>query len=211
MSAKLVWITPEADELVVEMARVSNPANKDNLATAPKLIKYLIDNGHWSPFEMVDACIEITTTRDISRQMLRHHSARFQEFSGRYAVYEGEPVYRAARMQDPKNRQNSLACTDDALAGWWLEGQKALAAHAFELYHEAIKRGIAKEQARAVLPEGLTPTTIYMKNSLRGWIHYWVARCDEATQQEHREVAELTSKLILSNVPMIREALGKET
>lgn len=204
---KLKWITPDADNMVAYMARVSNPDNQDNKETAPRLIRYLINHGHWSPFEMVNACVEITTTRDISRQILRHRSFSFQEFSGRYAEYSGLETSRECRLQDTKNRQSSLVCTDkDLIEDWDLE-VKYVSAIAEEVYEWAIQAGIAKEVARAILPEGLTPTTMYMNGSLRSWIHYWEARCDEATQKEHRLIAEATRDLILAQVPMIKEAL----
>lgn len=204
---KLKWITPDADNMVAYMARVSNPDNQDNKETAPRLIRYLINHGHWSPFEMVNACVEITTTRDISRQILRHRSFSFQEFSGRYAEYSGLETSRECRLQDTKNRQSSLPCEDEEIVEWWGDMIQSISYSSLCSYEEAITIGIAKEVARAILPEGLTPTTMYMNGSLRSWIHYWEARCDEATQKEHRLIAEATRELILKEVPMIGEAL----
>lgn len=204
---KLKWITPDADNMVAYMARVSNPDNQDNKETAPRLIRYLINHGHWSPFEMVNACVEITTTRDISRQILRHRSFSFQEFSGRYAEYSGLETSRECRLQDTKNRQSSLVCTNKELTEEWNLEVHYVRQIAEEVYEWAIQAGIAKEVARAILPEGLTPTTMYMNGSLRSWIHYWEARCDEATQKEHRLIAEATRELIFREVPMIKEAL----
>lgn len=189
------------------MARVSNPSNQDNDATAPRLIKYLIDHAHWSPFEMVNACVSIQCTRDISRQILRHRSFSFQEFSGRYAAYEGLETVREARLQDTKNRQNSLPILDEELSSWWGDAVKSIAGHAGELYQEALDKGMAKEVARAILPEGLVPTRMYMNGSLRSWLHYWDVRCDEATQKEHRQVAVQTRNIILSHLPMISKAV----
>lgn len=206
MLVKLKWVTPNAEQLLGHMARVSNPAAVES-DDAAKLIKYLIDHKHWSPFEMVDACVEIHTSRDISRQILRHRSFSFQEFSGRYAAYENLLGPREARLQDTKNRQNSLPCVDPELIAWWEEVQKATTAYAAEAYEEALKRGLAKEQARAILPEGLTPTRMYMKGSLRSWLHYWAVRIDPATQKEHRDVAQETYNKIIGYFPNVRLAI----
>lgn len=186
-NVKLVWSTPEGEQLIAKMARVSNPENQHNPESS-KLIRYLIKNDHWSPFEMVNVCMEISTTRDIARQILRHRSFSFQEFSQRYAeVYGFEKA--ETRLQDPKNRQNSLPNTNNALNGWWLDQQGMVIAQAQKAYERALEYGIAKEVARKVLPEGLTMSKMYMNGTLRSWIHYCQIRCDIATQKEHREVA----------------------
>jgi len=190
MSVRVVWITPAAMETVAYCARVSNPANQNNLATAPQLIKYLIKNKHFSPFEMANACLEITTTRDIARQILRHRSFTFQEFSQRYAEVTSEFVFRQARLQDTKNRQNSIDTDDEILQYKWNECQKELSDVAQEVYEWAIANGIAKEQARAVLPEGMTMSRIYMNGTLRSWMHYIETRCAAGTQREHMQIAQ---------------------
>jgi thymidylate synthase (FAD) len=198
MSVKLIWSTPNGEELVAYMARVSNPDNQDNKDTAPKLLKYLMKHKHWSPFEMVNVCMEINTTRDIARQILRHRSFSFQEFSQRYA----EVIDWAAgevRMQDDKNRQNSLPTQDRELRRWWDEQQVATWKLATNAYKAAIGMGIAKEVARKVLPEGLTMSRMYMNGTLRSWLHYVDIRCDESTQKEHREIAE-QCKVVLSSL-----------
>jgi thymidylate synthase (FAD) len=178
-------------DLVAYCARVSNPANQLNHATSAKLFAYLIEHKHWSPFEMVSITVEIGTTRDIARQMLRHRSFSFQEFSQRYAEVRAiEPVIREARLQDAKNRQNSLPNEDPDLQRDWETAQRAVWALAHAEYHRFLKRGLAKEQARALLPEGLTPSTLYMAGTLRSWIHYVELRTGGETQAEHREVAE---------------------
>lgn len=200
----LVWATPEGENLVAYMARVSNPGNQNNPETAPKLLKYLIKNKHWSPFEMVHMCMEIETTRDIARQILRHRSFSFQEFSQRYAVAQEFSV-RECRMQDDKNRQNSLETDDFALQDWWQAAQNRVKSEAEFMYQAALNRGIAKEQARALLPEGLTMSKMYMAGSLRSWLHYIDIRCDRATQKEHREVAEQCKEIVFSQFPSIKE------
>ena len=204
MDIKHVWTTPNAEELVAYIARVSNPENQDNKATAAKLIKYLITNKHWSPLDMVDTCIEITTTRDIARQILRHRSFFFQEFSQRYAVVDNFRLSEA-RMQDAKNRQNSLETADKELAGWWSGVQQRVVDDANFVYKQALERGVAKEVARKVLPEGLTMSKMYMKGTLRSWLHYIDVRTDKATQKEHRLVAEKCKEIIISNYPSISE------
>ena len=179
-NVKMIWSTPDGDNLIAYIARVSNPDNQDNEATAPKLIKYLLQHGHFSPFEMVNACIEINTTRDIGRQILRHRSFSFQEFSQRYAdvTLLGGMVGRECRLQDAKNRQNSLDCDDAAVEKSWEAMQDYVWANAISSYTYALEQGIAKEQARALLPEGLTPSRMYMNGTLRSWIHYLKARLD---------------------------------
>jgi thymidylate synthase (FAD) len=181
-----------AEELVAYCARVSNPSNQTNMDTAPKLMKYLIDNKHFSPFEMVSITMEIETTRDIARQILRHRSFSFQEFSQRYADPTKDLGFttRDARLQDKKNRQNSIDTQDEFLHRSWKQKQDQLIHETKLAYKWAIENGIAKEQARAVLPEGLTVSRIYMSGTLRSWIHYIALRTDISTQKEHREVAE---------------------
>jgi thymidylate synthase (FAD) len=191
MTVKVVWVTPGAMETVAYCARVSNPTNQHNMATAPQLIKYLIRNKHFSPFEMANACLEIVTTRDIARQILRHRSFTFQEFSQRYAAVTDEFVLREARLQDTKNRQNSLPI--DGMTGLvteWEERQKEVSDVAREMYEWALNNGIAKEQARAVLPEGMTLSRIYMNGTLRSWMHYIDTRTGNGTQREHMKIAQ---------------------
>ena len=198
MNVKLVWATLDAEENVAYMARVSNPPNQDNKETAPKLLRYLMNNKHWSPFEMVNVCMEIECTRDIARQILRHRSFSFQEFSQRYAEALGAE-YSEVRLQDEKNRQNSLPTQDRELQRWWDEQQLLVMKQAQFAYGAALNNGIAKEVARKVLPEGITNSRMYMNGTLRSWMHYVDIRCDVATQKEHREVAE-KCKAILTNL-----------
>ena len=185
-------------------ARVSNPTNQNNTQTSEKLVRYLIKHGHWSPFEMVSATLEIETTRDIARQMLRHRSFSFQEFSQRYAEVDGlgTPVFREARGQDLKNRQNSVRLPDGPLHAEWLVKQRNAWEAAKTAYDWALEQGIAKEQARAILPEGLTMTRLYMNGTLRSWIHYIEVREDEGTQKEHREIAKKCAEAIYRIFPM---------
>lgn len=197
---KLIWSTPEGEELVAYMARVSNPENQDNRATASKLIKYLVNHKHWSPLDMVDMCVEIETTRDIARQVLRHRSFYFQEFSQRYAEVSQFETSEA-RLQDTKNRQNSLETDDSMLKSWWEYQQSKIISECYSVYSQALERGIAKEVARKVLPEGLTMSRMYMKGTLRNWLHYIDVRTDPSTQKEHREVAEQCKKLLLQCYP----------
>ena len=199
-------------ELVAYCARVSNPSNQHNTETNDRLIRYLIKNRHWSPFEMVNICLEIETTRDIVRQILRHRSFSFQEFSQRYAVADLGFEYKEARLQDTKNRQNSIAIdtSDDQgakLQDEWLVRQKQLGDLAETNYQWALDNGIAKEQARAVLPEGMTVSRIYMNGTLRSWIHYIELRSSNGTQKEHRDVAVACAKVIDAIFP-ISELLG---
>lgn len=203
MSVSLVWATPSGDELIAYMARVSNPDNQDNKETAPKLIKYLVKHKHWSPFEMVNMCVEINTTRDIARQILRHRSFSFQEFSQRYAEVDTPEHFSETRLQDVTNRQNSIPTTDEALNAWWQSMQRRVADDAEWVYRTALGRGIAKEVARKVLPEGLTPTRMYMNGNLRSWLHYVEIRCDEATQKEHRLIAEQCKALLVTQFPSL--------
>jgi thymidylate synthase (FAD) len=176
-------------DLIAFCARVSNPENQMNNVTANKLLAYLRRNKHWSPLEMVDATFEIETTRDISRQILRHRSFSFQEFSQRYAEALGFSAPRECRLQDEKNRQNSLPCLDQDLTDWWYRQQEYVLEVAKEVYEAALQRGIAKECARVVLPEGLTMSRLYMKGSIRSWVHYTEVRKDVSTQKEHRDIA----------------------
>jgi thymidylate synthase (FAD) len=172
-------------DIICYCARVSNPTNQSNTSTNEKLLAYLMKNSHWSPFEMVSICLEIETTRDIARQIMRHRSFSFQEFSQRYAVAENYEI-REARMQDTKNRQNSIETDYNELSSEWTSQQKELADHAFSIYQWALEKGIAKEQARSVLPEGMTQTRMYMNGTLRSWIHYIQLRSTMGTQKEHR-------------------------
>ena len=194
-----------ANELIAYAARVSNPGNQNNADTAPKLLKYLIKNAHWSPFEMVSVTMEIKTTRDISRQIIRHRSFSFQEFSQRYAVSENY-VDREARLQDPKNRQNSVETDDRALQEDWNMKQHEVVNKAREVYEWALKKGIAKEQARAVLPEGNTETTLYMSGTLRSWVHYCQLRMANGTQKEHMDIARECWEVISYHFPDVAEA-----
>ena len=196
-----------AADLIAYTARVSNPANQSNLETAPRLLRYLIKENHWSPFEMVHMTIEIKTTRDIARQILRHRSFSFQEFSQRYAVAPGFES-REARLQDEKNRQNSVETDDRNLNEWWQMEQKKVQARAEMSYKDALSKGVAKEQARALLPEGLTQSTLYMAGSLRSWIHYCELRRGNGTQKEHMEVADKCWEIIGVHFPDIIEALN---
>ena len=194
-----------AQDLVAYTARVSNPANQSNMETADKLVKYLIKHAHWSPFEMVHLTMGIDTTRDISRQILRHRSFSFQEFSQRYAESENFTTKREMRTQDLKNRQNSVE-TDDPMAQIEFErAQSRILFYAQKEYKAALKKGIAKEQARALLPEGLTGTTLYMAGSLRSWIHYIDLRAANGTQKEHMDIALQAKDIVEFHFPMLKE------
>jgi thymidylate synthase (FAD) len=203
----------DAQELIAYCARVSNPANQYNNETAEKLIRYLIKHQHWSPLEMVSACIEITTTRDIARQILRHRSFSFQEFSQRYAdpTRDLSFVYRDARKQDAKNRQNSVDLdiqnndADRFLAAQWENIQKSVIEKSREAYEWALANGIAKEQARAVLPEGLIESRLYMNGTLRSWVHFIELRTGHGTQKEHMQVARACAGVISLIFPMVEE------
>lgn len=195
-----------AEELIAYAARVSNPGNQNNNETAPKLLKYLAKHRHWSPFEMVHVVMEITTTRDIARQILRHRSFSFQEFSQRYAVAT-DFVTREARLQDDKNRQNSVEVTDEILEDEWEHVQQQLLGIVKYSYKWALDNGIAKEQARAVLPEGMTQSVMYMSGTVRSWIHYCQERRQPGVQKEHRTVAILAQQLLLDNFPSLSEIL----
>jgi thymidylate synthase (FAD) len=197
----------DIQELVAFCARVSNPSNQMNMATADKLIRYLINNKHWSPLEMVSACLEVTTTRDIARQMLRHRSFSFQEFSQRYAdpTQDLDFVLREARLQDTKNRQNSIETSDAELQVWWNAKQQFIINYVKETYAEAIAKGLAKEQARAILPEGNTVSRLYVNGTLRSWIHFIELRSGHGTQKEHMEVARECARVIAEVFPMASE------
>ena len=206
----------DAQDLIAYCARVSNPSNQTNKKTAEKLLHYLIKNKHWSPFEMVSACLEIETTRDIARQMLRHRSFSFQEFSQRYAdpTQDLSFITRECRLQDEKNRQNSIDIEEDPalqldlkkqeLITDWQRRQHGVINQAKEAYKWAIDNGIAKEQARAVLPEGLTVSRLYMNGTLRSWIHFIELRSDNGTQKEHRQIAIECGKIIAEIFPTIK-------
>ena len=192
-------------ELIAFCARVSNPTAQINTETSEKLIRYLIKHQHWSPLEMVSACLEIKTTRDIAHQIVRHRSFSFQEFSQRYADPEAQGdlfEYSEARLQDTKNRQNSIEVNDAVLQANWNRRQKAVADIAKETYDWAIENGIAKEQARKVLPEGITTTTLYMNGTLRSWFHYIELRGANGTQKEHMEIAHECAKVIAEIFPL---------
>jgi len=207
MKVNLVWATPDLEEKVAYCARVSNPENQNNHETAPKLLKYLMKHKHWSPFEMANVCMEIETTRDIARQILRHRSFSFQEFSQRYASVNSFAV-RECRMQDTKNRQNSLTTDDAQLQNWWELAQKRVKDDAELMYHAALAKGIAKEQARALLPEGMAVSRMYMNGTLRSWLHYIEVRTDPSTQKEHRDVAEACKNVLATVCPSIMSAFS---
>jgi thymidylate synthase (FAD) len=199
----------DAQELIEYCARVSNPTNQLNTETSEKLIRYLVKHQHWSPLEMVSACIEISTTRDIARQILRHRSFSFQEFSQRYAdpTKDLSFVCREARLQDDKNRQNSIPVDDQLLQNEWYRAQQRVIYAAKREYEWAIANGIAKEQARAVLPEGLTESRLYMNGTLRSWIHFIELRSANGTQKEHQEVAIACAKVIATVFPMTADLI----
>jgi len=201
----------DAQELIAYCARVSNPANQLNTDTSEKLIRYLVRHQHWSPLEMVSACMEITTTRDIARQILRHRSFSFQEFSQRYAdpTKDLNFVTREGRLQDPKNRQNSIEHDNPAIEAWWQNQQQRVIETARNAYEWAIANGIAKEQARSVLPEGLIESRIYMNGTLRSWIHFIELRSANGTQLEHQEVARACAKAITAIFPMAADLVAK--
>ena len=202
----------DAQELIAYCARVSNPSNQFNTETSEKLIRYLVKHAHWSPLEMVSACVEIETTRDIARQILRHRSFSFQEFSQRYAdpTQDLSFVCREARLQDPKNRQNSVETVDQRLQRDWEYQQQQVIDYARSAYQWAIAKGIAKEQARAVLPEGLTVSRLYMNGTLRSWVHFIELRSANGTQKEHQLVALSCAKAIAAIFPMAENLIDKE-
>lgn len=214
LNSKLIAVTQpvvegisDAAELIAYCARVSNPANQHNMDTADKLLAYLKKHRHWSPFEMVNAVVEVECPRDIARQLLRHRSFSFQEFSQRYAdVTQLENAFclRDLRLQDAKNRQNSVETDDQELAAWWRIQQSTVLAHVKRVYAEALAKGIAKEVARAVLPEGLTMSRLYVNGTIRSWIHYFDVRIDEGvTQAEHVELARLIAAQINAAFPVV--------
>ena len=216
MNVKLISVTQpmiegeqmSAEELITYCARVSNPENQMNTETAPRLIKFLIKHKHWSPFEMVNMCVEIKTSRAIAAQILRHRSFSFQEFSQRYADPEAQGdmfEYSEARLQDTKNRQNSLEVEDKKLQQEWEWAQRRIAVLAKKEYDWAIKKGIAKEQARKVLPEGITKTTLYMNGTLRSWAHYIELRGANGTQKEHMDIAHACASVISNIFPLVNE------
>jgi len=217
MTVKLISYSKGCDDtdkslqdLVAYCARVSNPANQNNTETNEKLIKYLINNQHWSPLEMVNICLEIETTRDICRQILRHRSFSFQEFSQRYAEANLGFVTKEARLQDTKNRQNSIELaenTNSDLKNDWEIMQQEVALLSEATYKWALSKGIAKEQARAVLPEGMTVSRMYMNGTLRSWVHYLQLRTGNGTQKEHRDVALECAQEIAKVFPMILELI----
>ena len=209
-TVKVVWSTPEGEDLIAYMARVSAPENQGNKDTGPKLVKYLIKHKHWSPLEMVNVCMEIETTRDIARQILRHRSFSFQEFSQRYAAVQGFDLSEV-RLQDTKNRQNSIEVPEDSsLHEWWTGAQRRVRDDAELVYNMALAKGVAKEQARKLLPEGLTMSKMYMNGTLRSWLHYVDIRCDEATQKEHREVAKKCRDELTKLFPNVMEAMNAD-
>ena len=207
MTVQLMWATPEADKQIAFMARVSNPDNQDN-AEFKRLLNYLMKHNHVSPFEMASMCVQIDTTRDISRQILRHRSFSFQEFSGRYEDMTklGDMVKRECRLQDVKNRQSSLETNDTGVIVDFYESQNHVWRTAIDNYRLALSNGIAKEQARALLPEGLTPTRLYMQGTLRSWIHYIQVRAGEETQKEHRVIAQGALEVLRQIAPITASA-----
>lgn len=207
MTVQLMWATPEADKQIAFMARVSNPDNQNN-AEFKRLLNYLMKHNHYSPFEMASMCVQIDTTRDISRQILRHRSFSFQEFSSRYEDMTklGDMVERECRLQDTKNRQSSLECQDAGYIEDFKDAQQEVWALAVYNYNLALNAGIAKEQARALLPEGLTPTRLYMTGTLRSWIHYIQVRADETTQKEHRIIAQGALEVLRKAAPITAAA-----
>jgi thymidylate synthase (FAD) len=215
MNVELTWLTPNAEEMIVKMARVSAPANQDNMDTAPRLLKYLIKHKHWSPFEMANMCVEIETTRAISPQILRHRSFSFQDFSQRYAsaAEMGGIIMPHLRSQDYKNRQNSNDDLKERLGGEKLASfyrrMSTILEDSKHLYNEMVSEGVAKESARFVLPLA-TPTRLYMNGTLRSWIHYLQLRCDSGTQLEHREIAEAIKRIFCKEFPIIGEAAFAE-
>jgi len=207
MKARIQWSTPDIDQQILYIARVSNPRDQSSGKTG--LLRYLMEHGHVSPFEMANVCMEIETTRDIGRQILRHRSFSFQEYSQRYAsvhYLQSSQVTREARLQDVKNRQNSIPTSDQELERWWASVQAGIVQQADRAYSEALARGIAKEQARAVLPEGLTMSRLYMNGTIRSWIHYFKQRIDPTTQAEHRELAQAMLREIRTVAPITMDA-----
>jgi len=205
-----LYVGDNIQELIAYTARVSNPSNQNNSETSERLLAYLIKHKHWSPFEMASACLEIETTRDIARQILRHRSFSFQEFSQRYADPTGDLDFtmKEARLQDTKNRQNSIEVDDGTLQFEWLQQQAEVCNTAKHAYAWAIERGIAKEQARAVLPEGITNSRLYMNGTIRSWMHFVDIRSGVETQKEHREVARACADALEPIFPMIKKMIS---
>ena len=206
-NVKMIWATPDIDNTLAKIARVSNPDNQDN-PNIKGLLTYMMTHGHVSPFEMANVCLELNTTRDIGRQVLRHKSLNFQEFSGRYqdmTKLDNAPL-RECRLQDTKNRQNSVVTEDADYTSWWEEAQRVVRFHAQGLYDEALSLGIAKDQARALLPEGLTMSRMYANGNLRSWIFYLKQRLDPTTQKEHRELAQQVLAELRLVAPVTMEA-----
>ena len=208
-ATRLLWVTPEAERLIVKTARVSAPQNEDNLATGPRLLKYLIRHKHWSPFEMANMCLEIHTQRDISAQIIRHRSFHFQEFSQRYAETEQARIPKF-RRQDSRNRQNSIDDLTEEQVDLLEELTYKHIKEGYELYQTMLEMGVAKETARRHLPM-CSPTRIYMNGTLRSWIHYIDLRTDPGTQWEHRTIANQAKIIFEQNFPVISEALWYET
>lgn len=207
---ELVWITPDAEQLVTYIAKVSNPAKQEE--PSEKLIPYCIKNKHWSPFEMVNMCVEINTSRTIARQILRHRSFSFQEFSQRYADVSALPTlhFSTARKQHPTNRQSSVEVSpDDPLHTWWKDAQNSVANKVYRVYTVALEHGIAKEVARDVLPEGLTPSRLYMNGTLRSWLHYVELRSGNGTQIEHQQIAKDIGTILSHTTPTIWKAFNE--
>lgn len=210
MKCKLIWITPDVEQLISDTARVSNPANQG--LPAGKLLGYCVRNAHWSPFEMASACIEINTTRTIARQILRHRSFSFQEFSQRYADIKALPplVRTEARLQHPTNRQSSIELdTGGELNKWWVHKQDEVERVTLAAYADALERGMAKEVARDVLPEGMTPSRMYMSGTIRSWMHYVKLRSGNGTQKEHIEIAQSIGKILEEHLPLTWKALNE--
>ena len=207
MTVQLMWATPEADKQIAFMARVSNPDNQDN-AEFKRLLNYLMKHNHVSPFEMASMCVQVDTTRDISRQILRHRSFSFQEFSGRYEDMTklGDMVERECRLQDTDNRQSSIETNDERLLKGFYASQNDVWNIAAQAYDAALRNGIAKEQARALLPEGLTPTRLYMQGTIRSWLHYIQVRAGVETQKEHRVIAQGALEVLRKIAPITAEA-----
>ena len=207
-----LYVGNDIQELIAYAARVSNPSNQDNTETSEKLLRYLIREKHWSPFEMASACLEVTTTRDIARQLLRHRSFSFQEFSQRYAdpTKDLKFQFKDARLQDTKNRQNSIDVKDADLKFEWLQQQAEAVNAAKKSYSWAIENGIAKDQARAVLPEGIMESRLYVNGTIRSWIHYIGLRSGHGTQKEHIQLAVECAKALEPIFPMIKEFCNEE-
>ena len=204
-NVELVWITPNAEQLITKMARVSNPSNEDNMETAPRLLSYLIKHKHWSPFELGNMCIKISTERDISTQILRHRSFTFQEYSSRYSnmPMANTPEFR---RQDLKNRQNSIDDLADELIDEMKDKATVAISHSYNVYQELLDKGVAKECARRILPL-CTPTTLYMNGTIRSWIHYIQLRSSNGTQLEHMEIANKIKTIFIEQLPFISVAL----